>query len=735
VTPALRESRKAVGRAGRATTFLVVLSATLMVVLVGTFAYLNERQKTLQDSIREDALWAVYQLDREARTLDHAVAHAQSFRSLDDAEAEELGLRYDILYSRLSVLDNAKYETSLAASTGFMGARADVRDRILALEPYFNRLASSGTLSEEDLDTVTKDLSALVPVTERMLTDTNTSVSAVRADARSEVIHIQQATAILVLVIALVIGLLILNLMRQLRLTRRTTEQLEVAARELSAAYKAAESGNRAKSEFMAVMGHEIRTPLNAILGMAELLAEADLPEEDRNGVRVITSSGHALLEIINEILDFAKIEHGDLVIEAVPFNAKTLAEDAVKVVQGRAQEQDTKLQLEVDRDLSAISLLSDPTRIRRILLNLLSNAVKFTRNGRVAVHVTQPWSGRLCFEVTDTGIGISADALPRLFNPFTQEDSSISRRFGGTGLGLAICKKMVEAMGGQIGVESTLGSGSRFWFELPVEISQEVISPAEPVRPFDPALPQCDVLVVEDNSVNREVARRFLERLGQRVTMAADGAEGVTLARTTRFDVILMDMQMPVLDGIAATRAIRSAEIASGHRARIVAMTANASDTDRALCSEAGMDAFVAKPVTLALLSQVIRSSVDQAPPATQKDAPAPLASHPVIDEARRAELEDAFGPDGVKELDDTFFTEMAAVLHELHSALASQDAGSADRALHSIKGAAANLGFAELAAYAEEARRTKDAAQVEAGIARHFAALKQAGGQALAA
>ena len=354
MTPALRESRQAVKRAGRATTFLVVLSAAFMAMLVATFAYLSERQKNLQDSIREDALWAVYQLDREARTLAHGVGQAVFGWPVDMPAIEELGLRYDILYSRLSILDNAKYETALTSSAGFLKGRTAVRDRILALEPTFNRLAAGEAVGRTDLAAVLEELRLLVPVTERMLTDANTSVSAARADARDEVMSIQKATAGLVLAIAIVIGLLILNLARQLRLTRRTTRQLENAASDISDAFRAAEAGNRAKSEFMAVMGHEIRTPLNAILGMAELLAEADLPDEDRHGVSVIRSSGQALLEIINEILDFAKIEHGDLVLEAVPFNADAVAQEAAKVVAGRAVEQETVLRTAVEEARSA---------------------------------------------------------------------------------------------------------------------------------------------------------------------------------------------------------------------------------------------------------------------------------------------------------------------------------------------------------------------------------------------
>jgi two-component system, sensor histidine kinase len=731
VTPALRHSRRAIKRAGRETTFLVILSAVLMAVLVATFGYLYARQNALQDGIREDALWAVYQLDREARTLAHAMSAAQSQWPVEASRIAELSLRYDILYSRLSILSNAKYETSLASSAGFVGSRASIRDKVLGLEPFFNGMASSAPLDRDEFSIATSDLLALVPVTERMLTDTNTAVSALRADARAEVMRIQQATALLVLIIAVSIALLILNLMRQLKLTRRTTGQLEAAANEISKAYTAAEAGNRAKSEFMAVMGHEIRTPLNAILGMTELLAHADLPEEDRRGVKVIASSGQALLEIINEILDFAKIEHGDLVLDTIAFEPQKLAEDAMEVVAGRAADQGDRLELEVSGSLQGRAVLSDPTRIRRVLLNLLSNAVKFTQNGEVRLHVSQPAPNRIRFEVADTGIGISAEALPRLFNPFTQEDGTISRRFGGTGLGLAICKKTIEAMGGDIGVQSTAGSGSVFWFELPIETVQAPLTDTAPIDP-KAALPVRNILVVEDNAVNRDVALRFLQKLGQRVTMAIDGLEGVSHAKAGGFDLILMDMQMPVMDGLAATREIRSHELQTGKRARIVAMTANASDTDRALCMEAGMDAFVAKPITLARLADVIRGPEASASSPISSDA---RSDHPVIDQERRLELTEAFGADGLKELDDSFFSDAAGILRAFHAALSAGDAASADRALHSLKGASANLGFVDFSTFTEKARSDTLRADLGTEIEKRLATIREAGEQAHAA
>ncbi|MBX3577041.1 MAG: response regulator [Rhizobiaceae bacterium] len=713
MTPALRESRQAVRRAGRATTFLVVVSAVLMALLIAMFAYLSERQQTLQDSIREDALWAVYQLDREARTLAQGVDQALASWPLDATEAGELGLRYDILYSRLTILDNAKYETSLAGSDGFLAGRSAIRDRILSLEPAFNRLAADGTLDWPSLAAAGVTLGSLVPVTERMLTETNTSVAAVRADSRIEVMAIQRATAVLVLVIGVAITLLILNLSRQLQLTRRTTDNLESAARDMSEAYRAAEAGNRAKSEFMAVMGHEIRTPLNAILGMAELLAEANLPEEDRYGVTVIRNSGQSLLETINEILDFAKLEHGDdLPAEAVAFSAGELVRKAIGVVEGRAREQDNDLQVQLADALDLHSYIGDPTRISRVLINLLSNAVKFTRGGTVTVTASQVETAsaqRLRFEVADTGIGIADESLPRLFNAFSQVDSTISRRFGGTGLGLAICRRLVEALGGEIGVQSREGVGSTFWFEVPVTVSSARLPQPEADQQTS-AVPRLKLLLVEDNLVNRQVVLRFLDRLGQSVDVATDGAQAVRMATGNQYDLILMDMQMPVMDGIAATRAIRALGGDNG-AVPIVAMTANASDGDRDLCHKAGMDGFEVKPISSDRLASMLagfglrRNRHDMATSEAADGSSAPTQDA-TRDEQRVNELLDALGEDGFRDLLDIFFADAATLLSDLHRSLASHDLELFDRTLHSLKGAASNLGYFGFAAMVEGLR-----------------------------
>ena len=437
-------------RSERITAALIVVATVLLLSLAGAFTYLSMRQNALQNSMREDALWAVYQLDREGRAMSQLIDRLSAKPVIDSADVDALNLRYDILYSRLSILDNAQYGQFFVSNEEFIRAKLVVRTMVKDLQPFFDGLVKVPQLDRRILPRLALQFTELLKVTEEFLVDTNAAVSAIRADSRIEITHLQYIAAFLVLALGLTLHLLVVTLMRQLKLVRAARRELQITADELTDAYQAAEAGNRAKSEFMATMSHEIRTPLNAILGVADLLSHSPLSAEDMNNVRIITKSGLGLLEIINEILDFAKIEHGDFEAESVPFDAASLARDAMELVKTRADEQ------KIGMNLSVVGLsgegwyMGDPTRLRRVLLNLLSNAVKFTDRGSVDVSVTESRGGAaLRFEVVDTGIGIPAEARPRLFNPFSQVDGTISRRFGGTGLGLAICKKVVEGLGG----------------------------------------------------------------------------------------------------------------------------------------------------------------------------------------------------------------------------------------------------------------------------------------------
>jgi PAS domain S-box-containing protein len=390
------------------------------------------------------------------------------------------------------------------------------------------------------------------------------------------------------------------------------TKQKAMEAR-LTEALAQAELSAAAKSEFLSVMSHELRTPLNGVLGLAELLSCTPLDAEQRIYVETISNSGNHLLAVVNDILDFSSIERGTLTLDADPLAIAELVELSDTAVRKAAADKRLEFRCEVAADVPEL-IIGDARRICQILINLLGNAVKFTSAGSVVLRIALAAAGDrrfLDFSVADTGIGISADILECLFEPFTQAESKKNRRFGGTGLGLAISKRLAEGMGGSITVNSQPDHGSTFTFHLPLKQFSGLPAAAAPVAvPSSPELALTSgglVLVVEDDPTSRMVAGKMLQRLGYCTEFSADGAAAVEAFAPAKYVAILMDMAMPVMDGPAATRTIRELEAQSGTHVPIIALTANVMPGDRERCLAAGMDEFLSKPINWAELATML--------------------------------------------------------------------------------------------------------------------------------
>ena len=500
----------------------------------------------------------------------------------------------------------------------------------------------------------------------------------------------------------------------------------------------ASESANRAKSTFLANMSHEIRTPMNGIIGMAHLALGGQLPPKERQQVEMILHSGEQLLTIINDILDFSKVEAGRLVVESIPFNLDRIFDDTVGVARKAATAKGLRLTVTVGADVPQ-NLVGDPLRIGQVLLNYLNNAVKFTDQGNISVDVDVVESAVgavvLRFSVADTGIGLTEEQQVVLFQSFQQADVSTTRKFGGTGLGLAIAKQFSALMGGEVGVESRLGEGSRFWFTVRLHIAGMEYGAASSVNDYDRArissgschaiLRGTRVLLVEDDRTNQMVALGLLEALEMEVDVADNGKAAIQMLGDKDYEIVLMDMHMPIMDGVAATRAIREKERFA--ELPIIAMTANAMQSHKEECLAAGMNDFIAKPFNPDRLYAAIHTWVTGA-----GDAPVFKA-----EKFKQLDGEAVALPSGIKGLDvraglrrvagmkglyvktlRNFVNDQDGVVERLRRLIADEDIETAVREAHTLKGAAGMIEAREIYGLARAVEQELESGEVATGL-----------------
>lgn len=395
--------------------------------------------------------------------------------------------------------------------------------------------------------------------------------------------------------------------------------KIEERTRQLDIEKTRAEAASIAKSNFLATMSHEIRTPMNGVMGMAQVMATTDLTEEQQLYVHTILDSGNSLLTVINDILDFSKIEAGKMLLENNAFNLKDITNSVIKLFENKAEEKDIQLIFNINDDCP-IELTGDSLRIKQILQNLISNAIKFTNHGTVEIKIsgskTSEGFANLMVYVIDSGIGIDKSSQDKLFSDFSQVDSSTTRKFGGTGLGLAICKQLITLMKGEVGVNSEAGKGATFWFSLNIDINSNdrPITKSNAVFSIKPLTGK--VLLVEDNAINQIVAKAILEKFGLTPDIAVDGQEAIHQLEKQPYDLILMDCQMPVLDGFEATQKIRVIEKENNlqQHVPIVALTANAHSKDKDRCFDVGMDDYLSKPIVKEDLYRILEKYLQHA-------------------------------------------------------------------------------------------------------------------------
>jgi signal transduction histidine kinase/CheY-like chemotaxis protein len=697
--------------------WLSLIGLALALALLGA-AYVQWRQYDLLDGtthFQNDALgWSFFQLEAEQLRLRNEMQ--QSVINPPEDAVQKLQLRYDIFVSRLGLVDHERAARIMAAQASYAPTMAQVRtfvkhaDRYFGENPQAQLTPDALKALQAELDTLSVPLHDLSLSASHLLYERVTQRNnAVRTQSKQG-IALTFFQCVLLLVFAFVV-------LRQFRALLQRRERLEILADRLTAARAEAESASRAKSVFLANMSHEIRTPFHGLLGMMSLLQETPLSSQQAGYLHTAKESAHHLLAILNDILDISKLESGSLHVVPEPVDLARLVRDVDALMRVQAQSKGLSLNVTMDADVPRW-VRADPTRLKQILFNMLSNAVKFTAVGHIHLRVeagTGPAAGCVVFSVIDTGIGMDEATQARVFQRFVQGDDTTSRRHGGAGLGLEISRSLARLMGGDITVKSAPGEGSAFVFSVPLlKIGPPSASAHLPPTGSDGPGRMLKVLVAEDHPVNRIYLEAVLDKLGHQAVFAENGEEAVRAAQEQDFDIVLMDLHMPVMDGFAAARAIRALPLPRGAMP-IVALTADAFQDSQEQARLAGMDEMITKPAHLPQLRDLLvryggAPSAMHAPPA----APAPDGHADIVDRATVEQFHATLSPQKYTALLCSFFESQSAMLSRLRESADAGDRSTVWNQAHALKGAALSLG---LRAVVEQAEEVKQAA---AGTAR---------------
>lgn len=705
-----RTRRQILGRSRNrfGVAFLAAVAVATVMAAGWLFMQLLETEANMDSIVREDAMWAIFQTDRHMHELHHLAELAAVTGTRGEHEA--MRTSYDILYSRVSLLERGSFLLDLSGEGRIQTMAHELSAFVMGLAPTVDGLDPAQPDYQTAMTEFEQSLEPWVRASNEMLLAANAALNQMRVEDRGQRAVIQDRLALLAVVLIFAFLGIVALMMLQLRKISRSNQLMAILQERARRKALRAQAASKAKSAFLATMSHEIRTPLNGIIGSAELLSLGDLPAAQTTQLDTIRASADLLRDLIDGILDFSRLDAGAM----EQHSADTDLSQMGRVLKRAFADQAGRAGLSLSIDLPSQRVRVNDTRLRQVLINLIGNALKFTHEGGVRVRGMLLENGRLHVEVEDDGIGIAAADLPKLFAEFSQIDGSHRRRYGGSGLGLAISRRIVEGLGGEIHVNSTLGRGSLFWFDIPVEplgAAPRVEDVETPVAVAPAAMP-LDILVVEDNDINLSVIRFMLEHLGHRVTDARDGLEAVQILADLRPDVVLMDMQMPNMDGLEATRLLRE----RGQSLPIIGVTANAFDQDRRACIAAGMNDFLPKPVTIEGLARVLREVLPEVA------SGAPIGQHgltqvavPVtsaeleeieIENEQLRDLAEALGPEMLAQLIDRFALEIDGLEVALTATLSARDAAAQDSVLHSFKGAALTLGMEGSGSFAQRLR-----------------------------